>query len=86
MNKNEYALECMSMSIWERDIDRYIDKYPILKNYETRIEYPYPNTEAKRVVITIDDLKKFCDDIGQEIVLSKDRDIYSVEIYDDYRE
>lgn len=85
MNKNEYDLTCTS--VWDKT--KIMDKYPVLKNYEIRTEYPYPNPDKPRLVIKVDDLRKFYDDIGEEIIIAKDicdNTMYSLEIYDDYRE
>ena len=81
-----YRLNCTSR--WRSE--DIISKYPILKNYNPVIDYPYPNPQADRLTIEVNDLTKFYDDIGEEIIIGKDScvkdDLYSLEIYDDYRE
>lgn len=81
-----YKLDCTSRHS-SKDI---LSKYPILDNYNPVIDYPYPNPKADRLTIEVTDLIKFYDDIGKNIIVSKDfcsRDnLYSLEIYDDYRE
>lgn len=79
----KYSLCCTS--VWGKS-NEIIEKYPILKEYKTKVEYPYPNKSAERLVIEIKDLLKFYDDIKEEIILSKDDFGYSLEIYNDYRE
>lgn len=83
MNENKYELDCTSIG---DDKEKIVNRYPVLKNYKLEIEHPYENPDAKRLVITVNNLRKFYDDINREIILSKDDDMYSLEIYDDYRE
>ena len=79
----EYSLRCTS--VWGK-VKEIIEKYPVLEKYQTRVERPYPNPIAERLVIKVDNLPKLYDDIKQEIILSKDEFGYELEIYDDYRE
>lgn len=81
-----YKLYCVSK--WKaKDI---IEKYPVVNNYNPIVDYPYPNLQAERLTIEVEDLIKFYDDIGEEIIISKDYcnndGMYSLKIYDDYRE
>ena len=85
MENNEYCLTCTST--W--DACKIIDECPVLSDYETRIDYPYLNKEVARLIIKVDDIRKFCDDIGEKIIIAKcyhDEAMYSLEIYNDYRE
>lgn len=85
MNNNEYILDCTSCSRRER----IIEKYPVLKNYNMRIDHPYPDENAERIIIEVRDLRKFYDDIQEEIIISRDitdEGIFSLEIYDAHRE
>lgn len=77
-------------SKYYKDI-KILEQYPVLKKYKPQIDYPYPNPKAARLSIEVDDIIKFRDDIGKDIIVSKDvcecDDIkYSLEIYDGYRE
>ena len=70
-----------------------LKKYPILNQYDPIIDYPYPNPEVSRLTLEVPDLIKFHNDVGQEIILRKDwhfehneTQLYTLEIYDDYRE
>lgn len=79
-------LNCVSR--WKgKDI---IEKYPVVNNYNPIVDYPYPNPQAERLTIEVIDLVKFYDDIGEDIIISKgycgNDGMYSLEIYDDYRE
>lgn len=82
-----YRINCTSR--WRsKDV---LGKYPKLKEYNPVIDYPYPNPEADRLIVEVDDLIKFYEDIGvDEIIIGKDScskdKLYSIEIYDDYRE
>ena len=82
-----YKLTCTSR--WNsKDI---LNKYPILNNYKPMLDNPYPNPEVSRLTIEVTDLVKFYDDIEEEIIIGKDssgcdKDLYYLEIYDDYRE
>lgn len=82
-----YRLNCTST--WRSE--DIISKYPVLKNYNPVVDYPYPNPQADRLTIEVDNLIKFYEDIGvEEIIIGKDScskdESYSIEIYDDYRE
>jgi len=77
-----YILNCTSK--WNnKDV---IEKYPILNNHNPIIDHPYPNPNAERLTIEVSDLVKFYEEIGEEIIIGKDNDMYYLEIYDDYRE
>lgn len=81
-----YRLVCTSK--WKaKDV---IEKYPVINKYEPIIDHPYPNPEAERLSIKVNNLIDFYNDIGEEIILGKkylnDDDMYYLEIYDDYRE
>ena len=81
-----YRLECTS----EWKAEDIIKKYPVINKYDPIIDYPYPNPEAERLSVEINNIIDFCDDICEEIILGKnylnDDDMYYLEIYDDYRE
>ena len=69
--------------------DEILSAYPVLKEYDPKIDYPYKNKEVPRLTAKIEDLVKFRESIGEDIVLSNDwgKDgILKVLIYDDYIE
>ena len=79
-----YRLECTSK--WKvKDI---IKKYPVINNYNPVIDYPYSNPNAARLVIEVDDLIRFYDDVKQEVVITiddiADEDMYCLRIHDGY--
>lgn len=85
MENNEFRIICTS--IW--DTTKIVERYPILKKYKSRIEYPYENKEIGILIVAVPDLKKFVSDVEQEIVIYKDDGgayCWVLEIYDDYRE
>lgn len=73
--------------------DEIISKYPILKKYDPKIDFPYKNEEVPRLTVEIPDLVEFRKSIGQDIILEDDYtkdnmldNILQVLIYDDYIE
>lgn len=77
-----YSIECTSK--WNaKDV---IEKYPVINKYKPIIDHPYPNPEVGRLSIEVNNLIDFYNDIGEEIILGKNGDMYYLEIYDDYRE
>ena len=69
--------------------DDTLSAYPVLKEYEPKIDFPYKNKEAPRLTVKITDLVKFREAIGEDIVLTSDWSedgILQVLIYDDYIE
>lgn len=66
-----------------------LDAYPVLKEYEPRIDFPYKNKDRSRLTVEITDLIKFREDIGQDIVLTEDwmnDNTLKIIIYDGYIE
>lgn len=66
-----------------------LDTYPVLKEYEPRIDFPYKDKKAPRLTVEITDLIKFREDIGRDIVLTEDwmsDNALKVIIYDGYIE
>ena len=84
----KYKLNCTSC--WGDELNNILNKYPNLKEYKIETDYPYPNKECVRIIIEVNDLMKFYEDIKEEIIISKENNgndsLYSLEIYDDYRE
>lgn len=69
--------------------DKILSAYPILKEYNPKIDFPYNNKEAPRLTVEITDLVKFRESIGQDIILTEDHgkdNMLNVTIYDDYIE
>lgn len=63
--------------------------YPILKEYEPEIDFPYENKTVPRLTVEISSISKLLklqQRIGKEIILGKLEGVYYLEIYDDYRE
>ena len=75
----KYTLISESMHGPVKDIIR---KYDILNNYPWAVEYPYPNATAERLVIEVDDLIRFYNDIKFPITISSDNLGYKLEICD----
>ena len=66
-----------------------LDAYPVLKEYEPRIDFPYKNKKVPRLTVEITDLIKFRENIGQDIVLTDDwinDNALKIIIYDGYIE
>ena len=69
--------------------DEILSAYPILKEYNPKIDFPYRNENAPRLTVEIADLVKFREDIRQDIILTGDYgkdNMLMVIIYDDYVE
>lgn len=69
--------------------DKILSAYPILKEYNPKIDFPYKNEDSSRLTVEIADLVKFRENIGQDIVLTNDYgkdNMLCVLIYDDYIE
>lgn len=69
--------------------DEILSAYPILKEYNPKIDFPYRNEKASRLTVEIADLVKFRESIGQDIILRGDYgkdNMLKVIIYDDYVE
>ena len=79
-----YVLTCAS--VWEND--KIVDKYPVIEKYNPVIDYPYSNPNAARLVIEVDDLIRFYDDVKQEVIITiddiSDEDMYCLRIHDGY--
>lgn len=79
----KYSLKSESWNVEE--ITRI---YEVVNNYNPVIDYPYSNPNAARLVIEVDDLIKFYNDIKQEIVITTDdiadEDMYCLRIHDGY--
>ena len=62
--------------------------YRSVNNYNPVIDYPYSNPNAARLVIEVDDLIRFYDDVKQEVVITiddiADEDMYCLRIHDGY--
>lgn len=62
--------------------------YESVNNYNPVIDYPYSNPNAARLVIEVDDLIRFYDDVKQEVVITiddiADEDMYCLRIHDGY--
>ena len=62
--------------------------YEPVNNYSPVIDYPYSNPNAARLVIEVDDLVRFYDDVKQEVVITiddiADEDMYCLRIHDGY--
>lgn len=62
--------------------------YEPVNNYNPVIDYPYSNPNAARLVIEVDDLVRFYDDVKQEVVITiddiADEDMYCLRIHDGY--
>ena len=60
--------------------------YESVNNYNPVIDYPYSNPNAARLVIEVDDLIRFYDDVKQEVVITiddiADEDMYCLRIHD----
>lgn len=82
-----YGLYCAS--VWDRkDI---VDKYPVVKKYKPKIDYPYPNSNAARLTVEIDDIVEFYKDIERAIIIDQDTGKFDegnimITIYDDWIE
>lgn len=69
--------------------DEILSAYPILKEYNPKIDFPYRNEDSSRLTVEIADLVKFRESIGQDIILTGDYskdNMLKVIIYDDYVE
>ena len=69
--------------------DEILSAYPILKEYNPKIDFPYRNENLPRLTVEIADLVKFRESIGQDIILTGDYaedNILKIIIYDDYVE
>lgn len=75
-----YAINCSS--VW--DSSKIIEKYPIIRDYNYKCDYLYPNS----LLVRIDDLIKFMKDINEDLIIRKDmeKEFITLEIYDDCRE
>lgn len=75
-----YVINCSS--VW--DSSKIIEKYPIIRDYNYKCGYPYPNS----LLVRIEDLIKFMKDINEDIIIRKDmeKEFIILEIYDDWRE
>ena len=62
--------------------------YESVNNYNPVIDYPYSNPNAARLVIEVDDLIRFYDDVKQEVIITiddiADEDMYCLRIHDGY--
>ena len=62
--------------------------YESVNNYNPVIDYPYSNANAARLVIEVDDLIRFYDDVKQEVIITiddiADEDMYCLRIHDGY--
>lgn len=62
--------------------------YESVNNYNPVIDYPYSNPNAARLVIEVDDLIRFYDDVKQEVVITiddiADENMYCLRIHDGY--
>ena len=71
------------------EVDEILSEYPMLKEYDPKIDFPYNNKESPRLTVEITDLVKFRKDIGEDIILTEDYakdNMLNVIIYDDYIE
>ena len=59
-----YIINCSS--VWNSS--QIIKKYPIIKNYNYKCGYPYPNS----LLVRIDDLIKFMKEINEDIIIRND--------------
>ena len=69
--------------------DETLTVYPILKEYEPEIDFPYENKTVARLTVEISSISKLLElqhGIGEEIILGEFEGVYYLEIYDDYRE
>ena len=69
--------------------DEILLAYPVLKEYELQIDFPYKNKKVPRLTVEITDLVKFREAIEEDIVLSSEwteDGMLEVLIYDDYIE
>lgn len=69
--------------------NKVLSAYPILKEYNPKIDFPYRNENLPRLTVEIADLVKFHESIGQDIILTEDYakdNMLNVIIYDDYVE
>lgn len=69
--------------------DNILSAYPVLKEYEPQIDFPYKNKKVPRLTVEITDLVKFREAIEEDIVLSSESNedgMLEVLIYDDYIE
>lgn len=69
--------------------DEILSAYPVLKEYDFKIDYPYKNKKVPRLTAKIEDLVKFRESIGEDIVLEDDfagDGMLRVLIYDNYIE
>lgn len=69
--------------------DEILSAYPILKEYNPKIDFPYKNKKMPRLTVEITDLVEFRKNVGQDIVLTEDwlnDNVLKVIIYDDYIE
>lgn len=74
---------------WYDDANKILSVYPILKEYEPEIDFPYENKTVPRLTVEISSISKLLklqQGIGKEIILGKFEGVYYLEIYDDYRE
>lgn len=66
--------------------EKVLRKYPILKNYNPIIDYPYKNEKIGRLTIEIDDLDALVDlqnELEEEIILRND---YEIGVYNDAKD
>ena len=71
------------------EADEVLSAYPILKEYEPKIDFPYKIKSIPRLTVEITDLVEFRRSIGRDIILTTDFDkdnTPKVTIYDDYIE
>lgn len=84
-----YIVDCSSVN----NSNQIIEKYPIIKNYKYKIDYPYSlYREMPRLLVKINDLVKFTREVNEEIIIRTDafteenENFVTLEIYDDWRE
>lgn len=82
----KYSLKSTSI-----ECKNILKTYPIISKYNPTVDYPYHNKNRMRMIIEVDNLIKFYDDIGVEEIIIRtddmaDEDMYCIEIYDGYRE
>lgn len=69
--------------------DEILSVYPILREYDSKIDFPYEDKTTPRLTIEVSSISKLLElqqGVGEEIILGKFEGDYYLEIYDNYRE